>query len=146
MELSFKELKKREVINVTDGQSFGCLVDITLDFPRGVLVGISVPAKRRGGIFSIFDRSTLYIEEKKILKIGSDVILVDINCGSVCGDSVSLNEKKPKIKSCDCPPPHPPKYPQPCPPQRPRECDRRDDFCEQIGALGQADGCDGDEY
>lgn len=119
MELSYKELRKREVINVSDGQSFGRIVDLTLDFPKGVLVGISVPARRRSGLFSIFDRSTFYIEESKILKIGSDVILVDINCKNACMPNVNVNAKQGKKPSVPppCPPHHPPQCPPPCPPK-----------------------------
>ncbi len=77
MEITFKELAKREVINVPDGKSLGKLTDITLDFPRGILVGITVPAKR--SILNCFGfGERLYIERYKIVKIGTDVILVDL--------------------------------------------------------------------
>ncbi len=110
MELTFKDLRKREVINVVDGQSFGKVVDLTLDFPKGILIGISVPAKRRGGLFCLFDRSTIYIDQRKIIKIGSDVILVNIGCAHL-GEGISLGEKKTEKKKI-CPNPCPP----PCEP------------------------------
>ena len=46
MELSFKDLKKREVINLADGSSFGHITDLVLSFPKGNLVAIVVPGKR----------------------------------------------------------------------------------------------------
>ncbi|MBO5286208.1 MAG: YlmC/YmxH family sporulation protein [Clostridia bacterium] len=77
MELSFKDLAKREVINVPDGRCLGHIVDLTLDFPKGIMVGITVPAKKTIlNIFGFYEK--LFIEDYKIKKIGSDVILVDL--------------------------------------------------------------------
>lgn len=116
MKLTFNELKKRDVINVVDGQCLGRIVDLTLQFPKGNLVGISVPARRKRGILYLFDKSTLYIEEQNIIKIGSDVILVNVNCGNTCSPSVNLNDRtncKPIKPPCSppCPPPCSPKRP-----------------------------------
>ena len=77
MELSFKELQKREVINVTDGKSLGNIVDLTLDFPKGILTGISVPTKK-SCLSKLGFGDRLFVESYKIKKIGSDVILVDL--------------------------------------------------------------------
>ena len=143
MELSYKELRKREVINVSDGQSFGRIVDLTLDFPKGVLVGISVPARRRSGLFSLFDRSTFYIDESKILKIGSDVILVDINCKNACMPNVNVNarqDKKPPVPPPPCVPPCVP----PCAPQRPAK--GHDGNFEGGKIFDARFDSDGDEY
>ena len=78
MNLSFKDLSKREVINVTDGKCLGHIVDLTLSFPKGIMIGITVPSKKSiFNIFGLYDR--IFIEEYKIKKIGTDVILVDLN-------------------------------------------------------------------
>ena len=78
MDLSFKELQKRDVVNVTDGKCLGHIVDLTLSFPKGVMIGISVPTKKCWLTrFGFGDR--IFIESFKIKKIGSDVILVDLN-------------------------------------------------------------------
>ncbi len=105
MELTYKELQKRDVINVVDGRCLGRIVDARFDFPRGNLIGIYVPARKNRGIFSLFDKSTMYIDVRKIKKIGGDVILVEIACGGECSPNTSVG--KPDIK----PPP-------PCPPQQ----------------------------
>ena len=76
MELSFNELKKRDVINISDGRCLGRITDLKLCFPEGILVGISVPGKKAKGIFRIFDKSEIFIDVNKIIKIGGDVILV----------------------------------------------------------------------
>lgn len=94
MELSFKELKKREVINVADGSSLGSITDITISFPTGIFTTITVPGKRQGFFSSIFSKSEMTIPRNKIQKIGSDVILVNLNCGDTCSESVLANPKK----------------------------------------------------
>ena len=109
MELSFSELKKRDVVNISDGKCYGKMTDLTLSFPRGTLAGITVPGNKKNCIARLFDRSKIYIEEKKIVRIGSDVILVDLKCGEVCDPNVKPQKIKP------APPPFPPVPPcQPC--------------------------------
>jgi YlmC/YmxH family sporulation protein len=94
MELSYKELSKRDVINVPDGRCLGRIIDIRLSFPDGLLVGIVVPGRKSRGIFCFFDKTELYIDRSRIIKIGGDVILVDISCNP-----------RPKPKPKPCPPP-----------------------------------------
>ncbi len=107
MELTFKDLKKRDVINIVDGRSFGHMTDLKLKFPQGVLTGIFVAGKKSKGLFRLFDKSSLFIEENKIVKIGGDVILVNLRRGDVCSpdDTPHIPDDKPK------PPPS-----RPCPP------------------------------
>lgn len=90
MNLSFKELSKREVINVTDGKCLGHIIDLTLDFPKGIMTGITVPSKKSiFNCFGFYDR--IFIEVYKIKKIGTDVILVDLNAVPI----------KPPCKPCN---------------------------------------------
>ena len=109
MELSFNELKKREVVNVSDGKCYGKITDLTLSFPKGVLTGITVPGSKKNCFLRLFDRNKLFIEERKIIRIGSDVILVDLKCGDTYDTSVKVVNKKP---------PPPPPFPAipPCSP------------------------------
>lgn len=92
MELSYNELKKRDVINLVDGRCLGRITNLKLLFPEGKLVGISVPGKKICKILSFFDKSEIYIPERNIIKIGGDVILVDLSCGEACSKSVSVNK------------------------------------------------------
>lgn len=93
MELTYKELKKRDVVNVADGRSLGHIVNLKLIFPKGLLAGIFVSGRRMRGLLSLFDRSEMFIPERNILKIGGDVILVNLKCEDACGQSVNLNTK-----------------------------------------------------
>ena len=134
MDLTYKELAKRDVINVADGRCLGKIVDASFSFPQGVLTGIFVPLKRNG-FLSFLNKSNLFISVNKIIRIGGDVILVDIKCGDNCLPSTTVDNKqtdqnKPK-KPCPppcgacspCPPNHCAPCPSPCtPPCPPSPC------------------------
>ena len=110
MELTFNEIKKRDVINICDGRCLGRVVNLKLKFPQGLMTGIFVPGKKRT-IFSCFDKTEIFIESSKILKIGGDVILVDLKSNSVQRQTEQLPS---------CQPPCPPSNnacPPPCQPQ-----------------------------
>lgn len=108
MKLTYNELAKREVINTVDGKSLGKISDLELDFPKGILTAIIVPGKKGCKLFNIFNRTKLYISRRDIVKIGGDVILVKLNCGNVCDDSIGVSS--------------PPKKPEPCNPCKPNPC------------------------
>ncbi|MDY6367978.1 MAG: YlmC/YmxH family sporulation protein [Clostridia bacterium] len=118
MELSFSELKKRDVVNIVDGRCYGRITDLTLSFPKGTLTGITVPGAKRNFITKCFDTNKIFIDESKILKIGNDVILVDLRRGDECGQSVKLGKQKPPAFTPPPCPPEPP-CPPPCPPESP---------------------------
>ena len=147
MVLSFNQLRKRDVVNVADGRCFGKITDLSIEFPKGVMTGITVPARKRKWFLRCFDKNTLFISEKNILKIGGDVILVDLRCGDTCETSVNLN----KPQKPDLPPP-PPCRPDPC---RPNACDlcRPDGYIDpcappknSFGAAGGTDRIDLSDY
>ncbi len=110
MELSYNELKKRDVINVPDGRCLGRITDLRLSFPSGALAGIIVPGRKARKIFSFFDRSEIYIDRSRIIKIGGDVILVDISTSPL------PQPCQPQKPNKNCPQP-----PRPQPQPRPRE-------------------------
>ena len=129
MELSYSELSKRDVINIADGRCLGRIIDLTLSFPHGVLTGITVPGRRSRGIFSFFDKSRIFIEVNKIIKIGGDVILVDLRCADTCAPSVKVGEK--------CKKPVPP--PNPCPPNTCRNDQNTLDLSSIVDQNGRID-------
>ena len=124
MELTYNELKKRDVINVVDGKCFGRVNNLSLSFPRGILTGIFVPARKNKGFFWFLDKSSLFIGVDKIVKIGGDVILVDIKCGENCVPSTPVGKKEQIKKPTSCPPnpPCPPNCSPQCPPPCPPNC------------------------
>ena len=73
MELSFSELRAKEVINTQDGRKLGKVCDIILCYPENRWIGIVVPSGRGFG-----KKNDLFIELRNIVKIGEDVILVSV--------------------------------------------------------------------
>ncbi len=119
MELSFLELTKREVISVTDGKSLGFVKDIGLSFPSGIMTGIFVPGKKLKGLSKCFNKTQIFIARNNIVKIGGDVILVDLSKKA----KPSPPKKPPCAPVCEppCPPPCPPPFPSnPCEPPFPQ--------------------------
>lgn len=74
MELSFSELRAKEVVNTQDGKKLGRVCDVALCYPENKWIGIVVP----GGRGFAFKKSELFIDLRRIIKIGEDVILVDV--------------------------------------------------------------------
>ncbi len=134
MRLSFRDLRKRDVINVEDGRCLGRIIDLDLRFPEGVLTGIVVPGRRVRG-FRLFDRTEIYIDQRRIIKIGGDVILVSVNCGDVCSPNVKSydNKRPPYPQPKPCPPQNNcPQPPKPCPPPKKSGCSNGLPTCEQL--------------
>jgi len=134
MELTFKELKKRDVINIADGRCLGRITDLKLKFPQGVLTGIFVPGKKNRGLFWFLDKNTIFIDESKIVKIGGDVILVNLRRGDISSppDIPSVPEDRPRPPKPSPPrPPYPPKpCPPPCPPNDCNPCPPKFNPCD----------------
>ncbi|MBE5745626.1 MAG: YlmC/YmxH family sporulation protein [Clostridiales bacterium] len=74
MELTFSELRAKEVINTQDGRKLGKVCDVVFCYPENRWIGIVAP---NGGAFS-FRKRGLFIDLKNIVKIGEDVILVNV--------------------------------------------------------------------
>ena len=111
MELTYNELRKRDVINIVDGKCLGRITDMKFKFPQGVIQGIEVEGRKVCCLFRFFNKSNLYIPDTNIVKIGGDVILVDLKCGDSCAQNTTIG-KTAKPQTSPCPPP----CPSPCPP------------------------------
>lgn len=77
--MKFSELKMREVINVRDCKRLGNVSDLELDECTGQICAIIVPRKGRWFNF-LCQEGEVRIAYRDIKQIGSDIILVDINC------------------------------------------------------------------
>ncbi|MCL2555839.1 MAG: YlmC/YmxH family sporulation protein [Firmicutes bacterium] len=75
-EMSFKDLKHRELINEVDGRRLGRVRDIIFSPHKGEVLGLIAPFYHR--VFPIFKGEQVYIPFKHIIKIGPDVILVKL--------------------------------------------------------------------
>lgn len=109
MELSFSDLRTKEVVNTQDGKKLGKVCDVVLCYPENRWIGIVVP----GGRGLVGKKNTLFIDLKSIVKIGEDVVLV--NVGLPC-------ERKKGKRACPPTPPMPaPHAPAPTPPYPPQK-------------------------
>ena len=75
METSYRELTCKFVVNVTDGRNLGKTTDIVFTYPEGRVLGIAVPGKNG---LRLFKREDLFISLHNVVKIGADVVLVDL--------------------------------------------------------------------
>lgn len=74
---SYSALRRKEVINISDGARLGCISDLELEECTGAIHAIVVPGPSR--FFGILkSRDELVIPYASIQKIGDDVILVEI--------------------------------------------------------------------
>ena len=74
MDISFAELKEKEIVNVFDGKKLGRIIDILFDIESGMVRGIVVPGEKK-----FFKKSEdIFIPLERMKKIGNDVILVKL--------------------------------------------------------------------
>lgn len=79
-ELTFCELREKEIVNVNDGKRFGKIIDLALSC-NGRVLGIMAPGDK--SLFKSFgSRDALFIPWQNINKIGDDVILVNLPSGN----------------------------------------------------------------
>ena len=74
MELSFSQLRTKEVVNTQDGRKLGKVCDIVFCYPENRWLGIVAPDGHGWGL----KKNGLFIDIRNIVKIGEDVILVNI--------------------------------------------------------------------
>ena len=79
-ELTFCELREKEIVNVADGKRFGRIIDLALSC-NGRVLGIMAPGDK--SLFKAFGgKDALFIPWQNISKIGDDVILVNLPTGN----------------------------------------------------------------
>ena len=71
------DLRMKEVINITNGSRIGFVYDFEINLEKSRIEALIVP--KEGKFLKIFSREDDYvIPWKKIVKIGQDVILVEL--------------------------------------------------------------------
>lgn len=76
-DFTFCELREREVVNVADGRKLGRIYDISFG-SCGKITGLIVPGEKKL-LKNITGADSIFIPWQAVLKIGGDVILVDLN-------------------------------------------------------------------
>ncbi len=73
----FSDFKKKEVINICDGMKVGFVYDIEIDTRTGKICSIIIPVGNRRLSFLCIN-SVYIIPWEKIVRIGDDIILIDV--------------------------------------------------------------------
>lgn len=72
------DLKHKEVINISDGRRLGFVCDVEINLETGSIEGLVIPGG--GRLFGFIGRENEFIIPwDKIIKIGEDIILVDMD-------------------------------------------------------------------
>ena len=81
--VKISELQQKDVVSITDGKRLGQIGDLDIDLENGMIRAIIVPGQ--GRFLGMFGNAQDYvIPWSQIVKIGSDVVLVELRPG---GDS-----------------------------------------------------------
>ena len=76
MQCRFRDLRRKEVININDGARLGLVADMDIQVPEGQTAAIVVYGPAR--FFDLFGRGEeFYIPWDCIQRIGDDIILID---------------------------------------------------------------------
>ncbi len=71
------ELQTKDVINIVDGRKLGSIGDLEIDLETGFVRALIIPPE--GKFFGFFSKGDeVVIAWDQIVKIGSDVVLVDL--------------------------------------------------------------------
>lgn len=96
MELSYNELRCKEVVNLQNGARMGKIIDMIFQTDGQQLLGLVVP-----GVRKLFKASEdIFVPWTDISKIGEDVILITLDLHSLT-TVTKTNEKKKKKDCCD---------------------------------------------
>ncbi|HEY8424317.1 MAG TPA: YlmC/YmxH family sporulation protein [Clostridia bacterium] len=89
IQLTYCELRKKDVVNLVDGRKLGKIIDVVFDI-RGRIEGFVVPGFRK---WALFKADNIFIKWCNIKKVGEDVILVELR--------PSYQSARPKGCGCD---------------------------------------------
>lgn len=93
MDISYNDLRNKEIINLSDGSKMGRIVDLIFDSENGRINGFVVPGEKR-----IFKRTDdVFIPLEKIRRIGDDVILVRFEIMDSFGKNQIKLDKKQRV-------------------------------------------------
>ena len=76
--MRLSELQNKEIIDITTGKRIGLIIDIMIDL-GGKINSFVLEDKRLSRRFMASNREDMIISWNKIMKIGDDIILVDMN-------------------------------------------------------------------
>jgi YlmC/YmxH family sporulation protein len=78
--IKISDLRNRDVVNILDGKKLGNIIDIDLDLDNGKVLALVLPGRVKGFLFT--KREEVVVPWHKIVRIGRDVILVEVPAAS----------------------------------------------------------------
>ncbi|MGE5653012.1 MAG: YlmC/YmxH family sporulation protein [Bacillota bacterium] len=76
--VKISDLRDKEIVNATDGRRLGFFEDVDVDLETGHISAFVIPMRAK--FLGVFGReNSLVISWSKIVKIGVDVILVELS-------------------------------------------------------------------
>lgn len=73
---TLRDLRFKEVINISDGSRYGCVGDLELEVDTGRIRSLIIPGQAR--FFGLFGkREDVYIPWEDVRRFGEDIILVE---------------------------------------------------------------------
>lgn len=78
--VKISDLRAREIVNIVDGRRLGLIKDIDIDLEEGRITAIILPGAGGGKFLGFLGKEEeIVVPWDKIVKIGMDVILVEVN-------------------------------------------------------------------
>ena len=97
MELSFCELRAKEVVNICDGKKMGNIIDLIFDCSCARITGLVVPGEKT--LLNFFKGGNdIFIPYNRIRKIGTDIILVELTPVSALSKEKASKQKTSEIE------------------------------------------------
>lgn len=82
MDITFCELRNKEVVNLNDGRKLGRIIDLSLT-TSGQVLGLILPSDK--GMFkSVVNQNSIFIPWRSIVRLGDDIILVNVPTAIGC--------------------------------------------------------------
>lgn len=75
--MNLSDMQLKEIIDVASGKRLGSIVDVVVD-SRGVITKMVLDSRRNRVKLFANGKEDIFIEWKNIVKIGDDIILVDM--------------------------------------------------------------------
>ncbi len=103
-QITFCDLRSKEVVNSVDGKRMGRIVDLVFLGETGKIKGIVTPYGKRGPFGKGQD---IFIPWRCVDTVGEDVIIVNLNDNGSCGEEVDKKDKckdkeeRPSLPCCD---------------------------------------------
>ena len=98
-EYSFSELRNKRIINVSDGRELGHLCDIVFSC-TGRIICFVAPGKKN--FFRFNTNDCVYIPWNCIIKVGEDVILVELSNRSAIMNTVDSDYEQSEYAKDNC--------------------------------------------